>query len=836
MRAPGEIAALVSRMAGDCAPWLLEAGGAPKGAHAQLKALRQTLGGEARTRAEAVALSQALLDRVDAWNAAHPGAEVAPPGPVTLLDAQPPAWNEDSLAALRKARHARAAFEAAHGALSRAPAATPEQAAGLTLLSALFDSACLARHDLALFAAWLADPDGAVVDAPDLPPWVDLKRRAPSGRGRGGRRRLRKISGADSMGGYALRRLFLAPRTLALIALHDGLGGAPDLLGLAARSPDRLMRLMAKSCGLSPDLALTPLLRGAMLLLEIREGGPDHTMALLTARRMESFAATPESWTTLITGPVAPNGAASEPVDASGLLTRAPETAARAARPEPDDPAFFQLHAALSAAQTARDDLTTPDTKLTSGALIARLKALPWSDAAPACLRLLRDWYLHLLEAEGKAVNTIRRYHSTLGAALCDMAGATRLEACDADAFEELYTLILETDQRSALEQGRLRGRLGMLHAFAVQDPRWDFPDLAAELLPGETSVTHVRSALLGRAEINRARDILRAECGLAPDVARAADAAMLAISRGALRIGEAVKALLSHLERIGPDGVDRSEATLFVRPSAFGDNKTPGAYRQVRLLKLMTPDEAADFEAYLAYRRTLSPRGPLFGVAQPDGTVAPFHAGELGKLIAACLRRATGLADASSHALRRAAATGTFLAIHESRTPGAASGPFVERLTGWSPADRARVVEAVAPPSRRRDAWRALARFLGHGGPGVSFESYVTVTDLAIFETCANRTDPEDRTPAMVEALSRRLTVLSLVPPEPGGRRRDPICGAIASPAQALLNALQQLDDGVAPDVAARANYLEPRRVCRRLQLLSRMEHHEQDDEQVFP
>ncbi len=39
-----------------------------------------------------------------------------------------------------------------------------------------------------------------------------------------------------------------------------------------------------------------------------------------------------------------------------------------------------------------------------------------------------------------------------------------------------------------------------------------------------------------------------------------------------------------------------------------------------------------------------------------------------------------------------------------------------------------------------------------------------------------------------------------------------------------------------VDPYGAGLAAPIEPRRVCRRLQLLSRMEHHEQDNEQVFP
>jgi hypothetical protein len=65
---------------------------------------------------------------------------------------------------------------------------------------------------------------------------------------------------------------------------------------------------------------------------------------------------------------------------------------------------------------------------------------------------------------------------------------------------------------------------------------------------------------------------------------------------------------------------------------------------------------------------------------------------------------------------------------------------------------------------------------------------------------------------------------------------RRYPNSGAL----RRLLGELHSkvIEKKVAPDdlTVQVAIATEPRRVCRRLQLLSRMEHHEQNNEQVFP
>ena len=821
-RAPELLAQILRDLAASRAPWLLDGSAAPKQAHPILRDLRRELSREARTGIEAVHLSEALHREVDVWNAAHPGAEVAAPGAVTVIGTVAPAWTPDSLERLRVAGRLRRAFDdrIELAALGRLPA---EGLAGLVLASAVFDSACLGHRDLAVFARWLADPEGPVHVAEGLA-WVDLKHRAPVARGRARPQPLRTISGTDEAGPYALRRLFLSGRTLDMIIWHDNSGGAGRALGKAAADPAALMRLIG--CALSaegealPALHLRRFLEGATFLREADPDGPCHALAGLASRRLQTYAATPESWAVALG--VAPRAAApaNPAFDPGPLFADIEEEVEAAGRPLPETDLFFRFHAAIHPPKRQHDDLTTDDVKLTRAQLAGRLRGLGIGPDWPEALRLLADWYLHLLE-DGLLPTSVQRYASTLSAAFAAGAGAEPLRGLAAEDFEDLYDEILSAETRGALEHRNLRNRLRALHHFAVADPRWDFPVLADGIFAGDGAVTHVRAELLGRPESDAARDIIRSRLGLAPEVARAADAAFLFMSRCGTRIGETTKALLSHLEDVpapagGWEGRDRPHRFL-VRPSRFGDNKTLAAGRQIPPFALMTAAETADFEAYLADRRRRDPRGPLFGVERPDGRVAPFSRVALGAICAEALRRASGLTTVSSHSLRRAALTSAFLAIHEARAGSGAGARVLRRLTGWDRATRARVAETLAPATLCRDGWTALARFAGHASAATTFSTYVAAADLAILDACARPPRPgEDDLPFVPRPRAVRL--------EPQGRsltaRRAAIGGRAAATPAALLSALDLVDEGHAPAAAASAARLPTRFLTDRLEI----------------
>ena len=809
VRSDVALATLADRVAAAMTPWLLAGDPAPKGAHEELRKLRAQLLKEARLEAEAVTLHAILHARVDAWNARWPGAEVAAPGAIARLPTAIPAWTAESLVHLRAALALRKLFEARCARIGVEPM-TPETLAGLALASLVFDSACLAQRDLIAVALWLADPDAPVHAIAALPPWIEIKHRARPARGQRPARPLRTASGRDEVGPYALRRLFLDRRSLDLIRRHDALGGAAAALRAAAAGPDaliRLIRLAVDDKDIRHRLALPRFLRGATLALEARPDGPDHAMAMLAARKLDTWAATPESWWVALGGPQAGPADSAAAFDPGDLTGQAPAIPDARARPVPETAAYLRFHAAVRPGQRQRQDLTTPDVKLTPSALAARLRGL--GDPGVDCLRLLRDWYLHLLDVEGLKAQSVQRYHSTVAAAFCAAAGAETLRALPGEDFEELCDLLLTGETRSDSERRHLSGRLRALHGFAMKHPVWDLPEIDGEVFSGSVAGTVVRAVCLARPEIDAARSLLRSGLGLAPDVARAADAAFLLASRAGLRIGEVTKAMLDDMEDVGGDPERLAEAVLLVRPSRFGDNKTRSAHRQIKPFALFTAAEAENFLSWLGHRRHLAATGPLFGVMQPDGSIDPFSTRALGAVIAEALRRASGLDNPSAHTLRRAALTNLFLCLHEFRVNRAQ--PILDRLTGWTAAERRRAASSLAADPKGRDAWDGLARHAGHGSAEMTFGAYVTMADIAVFESCASHPGIDDsETARFLAALPRRAVDLGVIGAA-APMAIAPVAGKIQSPATALLTALELVDTGMPAAPASAAAFLPP-------------------------
>lgn len=337
-RNPGALDMLLRQRMWETAPWLLQSGAPPKDPDGVVRALRQTLHREARTLTELRHLDAALHAALDDWNASHPRQEIPPPAAMTTLAAAIPAWSPERLFRLRRTAPFLEAFEARMATDMLASG----ELAGLTLASAVFDSACLSARDLAGFALWLADPGRQIRSAPGLPAWVDICHRPER------RRPLRIVSGFDARGPYALRRLFLDIRTLDLLRQ---VGNGTPLTRHVARRPDQIVALMLRTLDPARNLprqSARDFLRGAEALLEIRENGPDHAMTQLAARRIETWGATRDSWEAIFRPPCATIAK----TDIPALEDTDPAEPQHSVRPVVELVEFFRLHQVFRTAGT----------------------------------------------------------------------------------------------------------------------------------------------------------------------------------------------------------------------------------------------------------------------------------------------------------------------------------------------------------------------------------------------------------------------------------------------------------------------------------------------------
>ncbi|OSP53535.1 hypothetical protein BV911_17445 [Pseudoruegeria sp. SK021] len=782
------------------APWLdglSRCDGDPDEALGQIRA---DLAQVARYKEEAAWLTKELYRRIDHWNMVWTGDEIAAPPPIVSISSRPPAWSAARLRALEFADAVADKLEETTASVQPVDADLP-RLIRRALLSAALNGGLCAHGELDAFARWLGSEDPRLTRAPGQPVSMDLKLRGDV------RKKLSYVSGEDDAGPFALRRWLVDGKTLAEIAdilnsEGDRRSGVRAFLG----RPEKLYRSLLDTLELKAPRnvgSLRAFLDGAIARAELAERRLDRAHAQLAASRVLTFGADPSSWQAALSDQPSSITATDLEAGTASLLDEEHVQAASSQRVAGvrQDPTYIRFLAVIGETRTQTgSDMTSADEKDTPLLLARRIRDAMQTRDWPDAMHLLADWYLHMLEVDGYKVGSIRRYHSTLAGIFFEQAGQVPLGHLPPEDVEELYSMILEADERSAMEYANLRGALRRMHQFARGHPRWQFPDLDEGMFAGASSTVHVRAMYISHTQFTCARNLVRRDFFDTPELAATLDSLLVFLYRTGARIGEATKAMLQHLE------LDETNPTLFIRPSKFGNNKTPSAHRQVRPLALMSAQEAETFGAYLGRRRLMGGEGPLFGMTH-KGRVLPFSRKSVGEYLSRILRQATGVEGVSCHSLRHSAASNLYLAIAEGRDPY--RHPQLDhhalgnQLTGWSMAERNKIATAVAPSHMFRDCWQALARHMGHGSPVTSFETYIHLTQFEIFRQVAPEI-PEAIYAGLCNRLVAFMDVLRGSAPTVPEEIDDHESRALT--VEGLYHALDLIDDGLPPSRAAGA------------------------------
>lgn len=376
------------------------------------------------------------------------------------------------------------------------------------------------------------------------------------------------------------------------------------------------------------------------------------------------------------------------------------------------------------------DALNKPD-KQSALISLGELKEALTPASTPPLAEHIVKWAAELLKngskkEKGSALATVRKYVVTVTPRLYGLVGEEDIVTLNAEAFEEIYSQILE----DASSNGMRRQLARMLRAFhQYLSDKCTVPKLDHSVLGFAYSLTPVDANIISIEEYERTLEILDASDLILnhPDLTEIAKLITIIGFRCGLRRSEVLKLRLVDVQgKVAPE--------ILVRPHATRRLKTKNSTRRILLDSLLEKEELTQLLAWVDKRLKQEGEKPyspyLFSI--PDKQYAFVYGDLIFPAIHQALRKATGDHFIRFHHLRHSCASWNILRlmIADHGRPER----FLEHLPKtheWL----CRAEEFRNNLYRHKNPTRkhlfAITSILGHSSPDMTLEHYIHWCDL---------------------------------------------------------------------------------------------------------
>jgi len=345
-------------------------------------------------------------------------------------------------------------------------------------------------------------------------------------------------------------------------------------------------------------------------------------------------------------------------------------------------------------------------------------------------------WLDHLLKGHSSsghplADSTIFQYFLLATPMLISVFGKEDPAAFDPEELATTYQALL-VEHSGAHQKSKLSKALREFHHYLARDNKRLHLKDTRELLGDEAVLSPVEARIITYDEFESAKDVLKKKVHRYPkNKVQAALLLFIFTFRLGLRRSEAAMLLLADFHLDG-------NPMLLIRPHVQRRLKSNNSKRSIPMRYFLSVQEMRFVRAYVASRLSQESRKPfsqyVFGNPDEDNALMPIET--LVDWIHESIREVTGDKTVHLHHLRHSFGSWTYLKLRATDHPilidAFSSLPKTHMELRKGRRLRIQLLGTAIHPQRGYGF--AVARLLGHGGPHVSMEHYIHVSDLIVW------------------------------------------------------------------------------------------------------